>query len=243
MLIKTQTFFIFSHLAVYLTDCGRVWYDMGEVIPMKNAKYIMDELNKMFPGSKCELEFETPFELLVAVILSAQCTDKRVNAVTKELFKKFSTPQDFVNIPLEELEKLIHSCGFYHNKAINIKKMAEDVVNKFGGEVPKTREELCSLSGVGRKTANVMISEAFNGDAIAVDTHVHRIANRLGIIKSDDVFKVEKALMETFPQSEWSRLHFQMVLFGRYKCKALKPECEGCPFFEFCTEEKKNLKK
>ena len=230
------------YFCLYLTDCGRVWYDKGEVKPMKNAKYIMDELDKMFPSPKCELEFETPFELLIAVILSAQCTDKRVNMVTKELFKKYNTPQDFVNIPLEELEQLIHSCGFYHNKAVNIKKMAEDVLNKFGGVVPKTREELCSLSGVGRKTANVMISEAFEGDAIAVDTHVLRIANRLGVIKSNDVFKVEQALMKNFPKDKWSKLHFQMVLFGRYKCKALKPECKDCPFLSFCTEEKKNLK-
>ena len=233
---------VYCYFCLYLTDCGRVWYDMGEVKPMKNAKHIMDELDKMFPSPKCELEFETPFELLIAVILSAQCTDKRVNMVTKELFKKYNTPQDFVNIPLEELEQLIHSCGFYHNKAVNIKKMAEDVLNKFGGVVPKTREELCSLSGVGRKTANVMISEAFEGDAIAVDTHVLRIANRLGVIKSNDVFKVEQALMDNFPKDRWSKLHFQMVLFGRYKCKALKPECKDCPFLSFCTEEKKNLK-
>lgn len=215
---------------------------MSEVKPMKNAKYIMDELDKMFPSPKCELEFKSPFELLVAVILSAQCTDKRVNMVTKELFKKYNTPQDFVEIPLKELEKLIHSCGFYHNKAVNIKKMAEDVLNKFGGVVPKTLDELTTLSGVGRKTANVMISEAFNGDAIAVDTHVLRVSNRLGIIKSNDVFKVEQALMKNFPKEKWSNLHFQMVLFGRYKCKALRPECKDCPFISFCTEEKKNLK-
>ena len=203
---------------------------------------IIDILKETYPDAKCSLDFSTPFEMLVAVILSAQCTDKRVNMVTKELFKKYNTPQDFVNIPLEELEQLIHSCGFYHNKAVNIKKMAEDVLNKFGGVVPKTREELCSLSGVGRKTANVMISEAFEGDAIAVDTHVLRIANRLGVIKSNDVFKVEQALMRNFPKDKWSKLHFQMVLFGRYKCKALKPECKDCPFISFCTEEKKNLK-
>ena len=212
-----------------------------EEIVMTRAKFISNELDKMFPNPNCELNFRSPFELLVAVILSAQCTDKRVNLVTNELFKKYRTPQDFVDIPLEELEKLIHSCGFYHNKALNIKKMAKDVIGKFGGEVPKTLEELTSLSGVGRKTANVVIAEAFCGDAIAVDTHVLRTANRLGIVKSDDPFKVEKALMASFPKERWSTLHFQMVLFGRYKCKAQRPECKGCPFVTFCKEEKKNL--
>ena len=198
---------------------------MREEIVMTRAKFISNELDKMFPNPNCELNFRSPFELLVAVILSAQCTDKRVNLVTNELFKKYRTPQDFVDIPLEELEKLIHSCGFYHNKALNIKKMAKDVVGRFGGEVPKTLEELTSLSGVGRKTANVVIAEAFGGDAIAVDTHVLRTANRLGIVKSDDPFKVEKSIMSIFKNERWSTLHFQMVLFGRYKCKALRPEC------------------
>ena len=136
---------------------------------MKNSEIILNELDKMFPNPNCELKFNSPFELLVAVILSAQCTDKRVNMVTEELFRKYNTPKDFAEMPLEMLEKLIHSCGFYHNKALSIKKASKDILERFNGEVPSNFDDLCSLAGVGRKTANVMISEAFGGDAIAVD--------------------------------------------------------------------------
>ena len=205
---------------------------------MDNSKLILAGLDMLFPNPDCELNFNSPFELLVAVILSAQCTDKRVNMVTKELFKKYNTPQDFVSIPLEELEKLIHPCGFYHNKAVAIKKASKDIIERFNGEVPSDFDDLCSLSGVGRKTANVMIAEAFGGDAFAVDTHVLRVSNRLSLVKTKDPHKCEEALKKIFPKDTWSKLHFQMVLFGRYKCKALKPECQGCPFSQICVDRR-----
>lgn len=202
-------------------------------------KKIVETLNEIYPEPKCELEYSSHFELLVAVILSAQCTDKRVNQVTRELFKKYNKAEDFANIENEELEKLIHSCGFFRAKAKSIIEASKDIVNKFGGEVPSDFESLCSLRGVGRKTANVMISEAFKGDAFAVDTHVLRVSNRLGITNSDNPDICEKQLKTYFDQKDWSRLHYQMVLFGRYLCKARNPECENCKFKEICLEGKK----
>ncbi len=200
---------------------------------------IINYLNELFPSPKCELEYSSVFELLVAVILSAQCTDKRVNQVTRLLFEKYNKPEYFVSLSAEELEKLIHSCGFYHAKAKAIKEASCDIVSKFGGNVPNDFDDLCSLRGVGRKTANVMISEGFKGDAFAVDTHVLRVSNRLGIVKTDNPDKCELALKAFFDKKDWSRLHYQMVLFGRYKCKARNPECEGCKFRDICLEYKK----
>lgn len=200
---------------------------------MTNAE-IVKNFNKLFPDARCELDYKTPYELLVAVILSAQCTDKRVNIVTKELFKKYNTPQAMLSLSQSQLEEKIHSCGFFRNKAKNILQASSDIINRFDGQVPSNFDDLCSLSGVGRKTANVMVSEAFNGDAFAVDTHVLRVSNRLGIANSNDPNKVEFILKDFFEQKDWSRLHYQMVLFGRYKCKAIKPDCEGCPFQSIC---------
>ncbi len=200
---------------------------------MTNAE-IVKNFNKLFPDARCELDYKTPYELLVAVILSAQCTDKRVNIVTKELFKKYNTPQAMLSLSQSQLEEKIHSCGFFRNKAKNILQASSDIINRFNGQVPSNFDDLCSLSGVGRKTANVMVSEAFNGDAFAVDTHVLRVSNRLGIANSNDPNKVEFILKDFFEQKDWSRLHYQMVLFGRYKCKAIKPGCEGCPFQSIC---------
>ena len=200
---------------------------------MTNAE-IVKNFNKLFPDARCELDYKTPYELLVAVILSAQCTDKRVNIVTKELFKKYNTPQAMLSLSQSQLEEKIHSCGFFRNKAKNILQASSDIINRFNGQVPSNFDDLCSLSGVGRKTANVMVSEAFNGDAFAVDTHVLRVSNRLGIANSNDPNKVEFILKDFFEQKDWSRLHYQMVLFGRYKCKAIKPDCEGCPFQSIC---------
>lgn len=205
---------------------------------MTNAQ-ISQQFNKLFPNATCELEYKTPYQLLVAVILSAQCTDKRVNIVTKELFKKYNTPQAMLSLSQSQLEEKIHSCGFFRNKAKNILQASKDIIEKFGGQVPSTMEELCSLSGVGRKTANVVISVAFGGDAFAVDTHVLRVSNRLGLADSDDPNKVELALRKFFMQKDWSRLHYQMVLFGRYKCKAIKPDCNDCPFQDICKFYKK----
>lgn len=199
---------------------------------------IVEGLNRIVPEPRCELEYSTVFELLVAVILSAQCTDKRVNIVTRELFQKCKTPEDFVKISQEELENKIHSCGFYKMKAKAIKEASLDIVSRFDGKVPDTMEKLCSLRGVGRKTANVMLSEGFKKDAFAVDTHVLRVSNRLGIAKTQDPTKCEMALKKYFDQKDWSRLHYQMVLFGRYTCTARNPKCENCEFNQICGHNK-----
>jgi len=199
-----------------------------------NKDFVMKNLDTMYPNAECELVFHSNFELLVAVILSAQCTDKRVNMVCSELFKDYNEPEDFVNIPLEELEKRIKPCGFYHNKALSLKSASYDIIEKFGGEVPSNFEDLTSLRGVGRKTANVIISMAFKGDAFAVDTHVLRVSNRLGLVKTSNPDKCEEDLKKIFPKNKWSRMHYQMVLFGRYTCKAIKPNCQECMFKEKC---------
>ena len=203
-----------------------------------NSKDILIGLDKMIENPRCELVFSSNFELLVAVILSAQCTDKRVNQVTAELFKTHNTPEDFVKISQEELEQKIHSCGFYHNKARSIKKASEDILNRFGGQVPSDFDDLTSLAGVGRQTANVMISMAFGGDAIAVDTHVLRVSNRLGIVKTKNPTECEMKLRKVFPKDRWSKLHYQMVLFGRYVCKAQRPDCENCLFKNSCSSSR-----
>lgn len=199
-----------------------------------DAKFVLDGLDIMVPEPKCELEHRSPFELLVAVILSAQCTDKRVNQVTDALFKTHNKPEDFVAMTQEELESAIHSCGFYHNKAKAIKSASLDILQRFGGKVPDNFDDLTTLAGVGRKTANVVMAVAFGGDNLAVDTHVLRVSNRLGLVKTDDPTKCELALCEIFPKSTWSKFHYQMVLFGRYTCKAMKPECEKCVFNRSC---------
>jgi endonuclease-3 len=207
-----------------------------------NAKDVMQGLDKMYQNPHCELEYKTNFELLVAVILSAQCTDARVNQTTRELFKVASVPEDFVNMPLGRIEQLIHSCGFYHNKAKSIQSASRDIIDRFGGEVPSDFEDLLSLAGVGRKTANVMISEAFGGDALAVDTHVLRTANRLGLVKTDNPNVCEAKLKKIFPKSAWSKLHYQLVLFGRYTCKAIKPDCHSCAFRDKCKNARLTIK-
>ena len=195
------------------------------------AKNYLDEL---YPNPTCELNFSSAFELLVAVILSAQCTDARVNQVTKVLFQKYNNPQALANADVKEIERIIYSCGFYHNKARNIIDCSKDILKNFGGEVPSTREELVKLAGVGRKTANVVFSLWFKGDAIAVDTHVFRISNRIPIGEGKTPEEVENSLMKNFEQCDWSKLHYQLVLFGRYKCKSKNPECETCKLKDFC---------
>lgn len=204
--------------------------------------FVMQGLDKMYENPRCELQYTSAFELLVAVILSAQCTDKRVNQVTSELFKVANKPEDFVNMPLTDLEKGIHSCGFYHNKAKAIQSASRDIIDRFGGEVPSSFEDLTSLAGVGRKTANVMIAEAFGGDAFAVDTHVLRTSNRLGLVKTDNPDICEAELKKIFPKKSWSKLHYQMVLFGRYTCKAIKPDCFKCEFRDTCSNARITLK-
>ena len=203
-----------------------------------DSEFVLNGLDIMIADPKCELNFSTTFELLVAVILSAQCTDKRVNMVTAELFKTHNTPQDFVGISHEELEQKIHSCGFYRNKAKSIISASRDIIDKFGGEVPSDFEKLTSLAGVGRKTANVVLAVAFGQDTLAVDTHVLRVSNRLGIVKTKEPNKCEEKLKMIFPKKAWSKLHYQMVLFGRYVCKAMKPNCEKCVFNRECPSSR-----
>lgn len=195
-------------------------------------------LDKLFPSPVCELNFSNNFELLVAVILSAQCTDKRVNKITPNLFQKFSTPQDFAVMEQKELEKLIFSCGFYQNKAKSIISASKDIVAKFNGQVPNNYEELISLGGVGRKTANVILSVGFGFPAIAVDTHVFRVSKRLGLTSGKNVLTCENDLMDLFEKKDWAKLHYQMVLYGRYYCKARGNDDWKNDFLQF---EKKYL--
>lgn len=204
---------------------------------MSDKKQILEILKNKFPAADCELHFNNNYELIVAVILSAQCTDKRVNIVTPNLFKKYPTVKDLANANEQELKNIIHSCGFYNNKSKNLIAMAKDVCQKFGGEIPSNYDDLISLSGVGRKTANVVMAVGFGKDAIAVDTHVFRVSNRLGI-KSKNPLECEKQLQKIFDQKDWSHLHYLLVLFGRYYCKAIKPVCSNCELKEFCSFNK-----
>ncbi len=198
---------------------------------------------EMFPEAKGELNHSNPFELVIAVLLSAQCTDKLVNKVTEKLFKKYKTPEDYLAVSLEELQDDIKSIGLYRNKAKNIRKLCQVLVDKYEGEVPRTKEELMTLAGVGRKTANVVASIAFNEPAIAVDTHVERVSKRLGICRwKDSVMEVEETLMKKVPREEWSITHHRMIFFGRYHCKARNPNCPECPLLEICREGQKRMK-
>lgn len=209
----------------------------------KEIRHVLDTIAGMFPDARCELEHENPFELTIAVLLSAQCTDVLVNKVTKNLFKKYKTPEDYLQVPLEELQQDIKSIGLYRNKAKYIKQLCQMLIEKFNGEVPNTYEELIQLPGVGRKTANVVLSTAFNVPAIAVDTHVERVSKRLGICRwKDTPLQVEKTLMKKVPKEEWSITHHRLIFFGRYHCKAQNPQCEACPLLELCREGRKRLK-
>ncbi len=202
----------------------------------RNLK-IFNLLDEMHGNAHCELDYRTPFQLLVAVVLSAQCTDKRVNVVTKSLFEVAKTPQDFVDMPLSDLERRIYSCGFYHNKALAIKALSEDIVNM--GEMPSTREELMKLRGVGRKTANVVLAEAYGQNTIAVDTHVFRVANRLGIVSAKTPEQTEIALMNAFEEDKWSHLHHLLIFHGRYVCHSQRPQCDKCNVKEECVHYQK----
>lgn len=206
----------------------------------KRAQKILDELKKMHPDAGCELNYGTPFELLVAVILSAQCTDKRVNEVTKDLFKKYNNPEQYATMTPAELEPLIYSCGFFHNKAVNIIGAAKGIVDRFGGEVPKTMAELTSLPGVGRKTASVVMTVAFDEPAMPVDTHVFRVSGRLGLSHGKNPEQVEKDLKDLYPPSDWNIVHHTLIFHGRYICKALRPNCSECTLTEYCPYFKEN---
>lgn len=201
---------------------------------MMKTNLIMEGLDELFSNPKCELNYTKDYELLIATVLSAQCTDRRVNEVTKVLWNKYDL-KSLAKAPLKEIERIIRSCGSYTKKASYIKTISIRLLEDFDGIVPNDREYLESLPGVGRKTCNVVLSNLYDVPAIAVDTHVARVSVRLGLAKdSDTVFMIEQKLMKKFPKNKWSRLHHQLVLFGRYKCKAIKPECEHCPFQSIC---------
>ncbi|AFU12203.1 MULTISPECIES: endonuclease III [Bacillus] len=206
-------------------------------------RYCLDTMADMYPEAHCELIHDNPFELVIAVALSAQCTDALVNKVTKNLFQKYKTPEDYLSVSLEELQQDIRSIGLYRNKAKNIQKLCRMLLDDYNGEVPKDRDELTKLPGVGRKTANVVVSVAFGIPAIAVDTHVERVSKRLAICRwKDSVLEVEKTLMKKIPMDEWGVTHHRLIFFGRYHCKAQRPQCEECRLLEVCREGKKRMK-
>ena len=200
---------------------------------MENCE-ILAELQRLYPDARPALKYTSPYELLVAVILSAQCTDERVNKVTAELFKQHNTPQNMLKLTQEELEKFIFSCGFYRAKAAHILSASKDICEKFGGEVPADFDMLKSLAGVGQKTANVVWSVAFGGDAIAVDTHVFRVSNRLGLANAPTPEKTEDQLKTVIPKSDWSKAHHWLIYHGRRVCHSRKPDCENCTLKEGC---------
>ncbi len=200
----------------------------------QKTQKILDGLASLYPDAQPALHFKSPYELLVAVVLSAQCTDERVNKVTAVLFEKYNTPKKMLSLSQEELEKYIYSCGFYRNKAAHILSASRDILHKFGGEVPSTLEELKTLAGVGQKTANVVYAVAFGGDAIAVDTHVFRVSNRLGIAVGNTPAKVEEGLCTALPKNEWSKAHHYLIYHGRRVCHSQKPDCPNCTFKDYC---------
>lgn len=196
---------------------------------------ILSVFDEMFPNAECELNHTNSFELIVAVALSAQTTDKSVNIITKDLFNKYKCPQDFVDTDILEIEQDLKRLGLYKNKSKNLKKMCELLINNFGGKVPSSQIELESLPGVGRKTANVVLSVWFNVPRIAVDTHVDRVSKRLKLAyKNDSVRQVEEKLMRKIPKDKWSNTHHKMIFFGRYHCTARNPKCDGCKLKEVC---------
>ena len=209
----------------------------------KDAKKIVEKLKEKYPDATCSLDFETPFEMVVAVMLSAQCTDERVNKTTPELFSKYKTPEDFANIDIEELERIIHPCGFYKNKAKNIKSCANEIIKRFNGKVPETMEELVSLPGVGRKSANVVMLEAFgNPQGIAVDTHCKRVANKMGLSKEREPEKIEQDLLKIFDKKDYKDINHLFVWHGRNTCIARNPKCQECPVKDMCDEYIKTKK-
>ena len=204
------------------------------------ADKIIAILSEKFPDPKPELHYKTPYELLVAVILSAQCPDRRVNTVTAELFKEYSTPEKMLTLTKEQLGEKIRSCGFFNSKAEHILSASKDIVERFGGKVPSKTEELKTLAGVGQKTANVVYAVAFGGDAIAVDTHVFRVSNRTGLAEGKTPDAVEKGLNAVIDKDKWSKAHHYLIFQGRYTCKAQKPRCGECEIAAYCNYYKKN---
>lgn len=204
---------------------------------MISSRAVIENLDKLIPNPKCELNYTKDYELLMATVLSAQSTDKRVNMVTEELFKY--SLSDIANMDKKDLENIIRPVGTYSRKSFYLQEIAKHLLKDYDGVVPNDRNYLETLPGVGRKTVNVVVSNLFNDPAIAVDTHVERVSKRLELAKEyDDVLIVEEKLMKTFPKELWSKLHHQLVLFGRYTCKSQKPECESCPFKTKCKHKK-----
>lgn len=199
---------------------------------------------EMFPDAHCELTHENPFELTIAVILSAQCTDVMVNKVTHHLFQTYKCPEDYAAVSLEQLEQDIRRIGLYRNKAKNIKKLCQILIERYDSQIPNDYAALLELPGIGRKTANVVMSTAFDYPAIAVDTHVERVSKRLGICRwKDNPLQVEKMLMKKVPKEEWSLTHHRLIFFGRYHCKAQNPQCASCPLLTVCREGQKLMKR
>jgi endonuclease-3 len=223
----------------YFTDCAKIIFMPRENLADKitRTQKILSALKRIYPDAHCELNFETPLQLLVATILSAQCTDKRVNLVTAELFKKYKTAQDFTAAPLAEIEEAVKTTGFFRNKAKNIKACCAALVEKFGGEVPRTMDELHALAGVGRKTANVVLGNAFNINVgVVVDTHVTRLSNRLGLAKGADAVKLERDLIKLVPQNDWCLFSHLLIWHGRRRCAARKPDCNNCEIKNLCPQ-------
>ena len=203
-----------------------------------NNKYIelVNILKQTYPDAKCSLDFSTPFELVIAVMLSAQCTDERVNKTTPSIFSKYNTPQDFANIDINILENLIHPCGFYKNKARNIKLCSQKLISDFNGIVPNNMNDLLSLPGIGRKSANVVLLEAFGiANGIAVDTHCKRIANKIGLSSETDPSKIEQDLLKIFPKDTLKDINHLFIWHGRNICTARKPNCSICPINKYCN--------
>lgn len=203
---------------------------------------IENYLDELFPNPKCELNYNTDYELLISIVLSAQTTDKRVNMVTSILFDKYNSLEALKDANLKDLESIIRRIGSFRKKSEYIKEISRILVEEYDSKVPKDHELLVKLPGVGRKTANVFLAEYYNYPYIAVDTHVDRVSKRLGLAyKNDDVLKIEKKLEKKFKKEEWAKRHLQLVLFGRYHCKAIKPECTNCKLKDICKEKKKNI--
>lgn len=200
----------------------------------EKAKKVLDILEKEYPDAKVALNFETPLELLIATILSAQCTDERVNKTTPAIFKRFKKAKDYSEVDIQELEGYISSINFFRNKAKNIQACCKKIVDEFRGEIPDTLEELITLPGVGRKTANIVLGSAFGKDAIAVDTHVKRVSNRIGLSFSQDPDKIEEELCKTIPQKRWTKATNLLILHGRRICTAKNPQHDVCKVRDYC---------
>lgn len=209
---------------------------------MTNKERIENYLEELFANPKCELNYKTDYELLIAIVLSAQSTDKRVNECTKILFNEYKSLEELSTAPVDKIKEIIRPIGSFNKKSEYVKEIAKELLEKYNGKVPTDKDVLTTFKGVGRKTANVFVSEFYNIPAIAVDTHVERVSKRLKLAnKKDDVLKIEQKLMKYFDKEDWAKRHLQLVLFGRYHCKAIKPECLNCKLKDICIEKKKSI--